>query len=246
LAKRLARHGLAVSGGALAAVLGLNAASATAPTSAMFSTLKAASLIAAGQAAAAGVISAQVAALTEGVLKAMSMTKVKIVAAFLLALLVVGAGAGVLSHAAQGQPRPGGEFQSVQPATAKEDHLKNTLLALDKALWDAVAKGEPAAVQKLYADDFVSFSQYGRFNKKQSVDSVPNYRCSEIQIRDVELHRVTKQVAILTYIYSTRVLTPSGKLDGVRRDHRISYCWTQRDGGWVVVSINDIVLQGGE
>jgi hypothetical protein len=73
LAKRLARHGPAVSGGALATVLAHNVAAGV-PTSAVSSTLKAATLSAAGQ-AAAGIVSAQVAALTEGVLKTMLLTK---------------------------------------------------------------------------------------------------------------------------------------------------------------------------
>src|SRR5262249_7330193 len=71
LAKRLARHDLAVSGGALAAVLSQKAASASVPNSVVSSTIKTASLFAAGNAAATGVISVKVAALTEGVLKAM-------------------------------------------------------------------------------------------------------------------------------------------------------------------------------
>jgi DNA-directed RNA polymerase specialized sigma24 family protein len=56
LAKRLARHGLALSGGALAALLSQKVASAGMPSSVMSSTIKAASSFAAGQ-AAAGVIS---------------------------------------------------------------------------------------------------------------------------------------------------------------------------------------------
>ena len=55
LAKRLARHGLAVSGGALAVVLSQRVASACVPTSVVSSTIKAASLFAAGQ-TAAGII----------------------------------------------------------------------------------------------------------------------------------------------------------------------------------------------
>ena len=53
------------------------------------STIRAASLYAAGQAAAAGVISSQVAALTEGVLKSMLLTKLKIATALFLALTVL-------------------------------------------------------------------------------------------------------------------------------------------------------------
>jgi RNA polymerase sigma factor (sigma-70 family) len=96
LAKRLARHGLAVSGGSLAALLAQNAASASAPTSVVVSTIKAASLLAAGQAAATGLISAKAAALTDGVLKAMLMTKLKIATAVLLVVAVLGLGGSSL------------------------------------------------------------------------------------------------------------------------------------------------------
>ena len=73
LAKRLTQRGVALSGGALAAVLSKNAASAGVPASVVMSTIKAASLFAAGQA----VISVKVAALAEGVLKAMLLNKLK-------------------------------------------------------------------------------------------------------------------------------------------------------------------------
>src|SRR5262249_30959932 len=107
LAKRLTRHGLAVSGGTLALLLAQNAASAGVPTSLVSSTIKAASLFAAGQAAATGVVSAQVAGLAEGVLKTMLLTKVKIVTAVLLA--------GVT-------PRPGARRAPPPPPTPKPAH----------------------------------------------------------------------------------------------------------------------------
>src|ERR1043166_279910 len=90
LAKRLARHGVVLSGGALAALLSQNAASACAPTVLVTATIKAASLTAAGKTVAAGIISANAAALMEGVMKAMLLTKLKTV---LVMLVVLGMGA---------------------------------------------------------------------------------------------------------------------------------------------------------
>jgi len=52
LAKRLTKRGVTLSGGALAAVLAQNVASAVVPNSVVFSTIQAATLVAAGQAAA--------------------------------------------------------------------------------------------------------------------------------------------------------------------------------------------------
>ena len=90
--------GCRLVGRALAAVLSQNAASAGVPASVVMSTIKAASLCAAGQA----VISVKVAALAEGVLKAMLLNKLKPV----LAVLVVVAMAGVIGFGiARGQQR---------------------------------------------------------------------------------------------------------------------------------------------
>jgi hypothetical protein len=86
LAKRLARHGLGVSGGAVAAALSQSAASARVPPSVMSSTIKAATLVAAGQAAAARLISVKVAALAEGVVRTMPLTKFKTLIALIGAL----------------------------------------------------------------------------------------------------------------------------------------------------------------
>src|SRR5206468_4114750 len=75
LAKRLTRRGVVFSGGPVAAALSAGSGWASAPPALVASTIKAASLLAAGQ--AAGVTSAKVAALTEGVMKAMLFTKLK-------------------------------------------------------------------------------------------------------------------------------------------------------------------------
>jgi hypothetical protein len=91
LARRLRRQGIAFSGGTMAALLLQNAASASVPASVAVSTIKAASLLAAGQTAAAGLISPKVAALAEGVMKVMLMSKLKAIVAvmFVLGFLLI-------------------------------------------------------------------------------------------------------------------------------------------------------------
>jgi RNA polymerase sigma factor (sigma-70 family) len=98
LAKRLARHGVVLSGAAMAVMLSEKAAPAAVQPSVIAATIKAASSFAAGQAAATGAISAKVVALTEGVLKTVLLTKVKIATAFLLAAGMVAAGATSSSY----------------------------------------------------------------------------------------------------------------------------------------------------
>src|SRR5207247_2998980 len=65
----------------------------------LVSTVKAATLVAAGH-AAAGAVSAPVAALTEGVLHAMSIGKLKLVLTVVLAVTLLGAGVGVYQSGA--------------------------------------------------------------------------------------------------------------------------------------------------
>jgi len=121
LARRLASRGLTLSGGVIATVLSQNGASASLPLPLVTSTVKAASLFAAGQ-AASGVVGAKVAALTEGVLKAMLLSKIKTATAVLLVIAVLGAGAAFQSYHTQAaeptkveQTEPG-QTQGAEPA----------------------------------------------------------------------------------------------------------------------------------
>src|SRR5262245_57377941 len=97
LAKRLVKRGVAITGAASATLLVQHASCACVPHAAMTATLGAASLFAAGNAAAMGVISSKVVAATEGVLKAMIFSKLKVVVTVALALGFVVAGASVFS-----------------------------------------------------------------------------------------------------------------------------------------------------
>jgi uncharacterized protein (TIGR03067 family) len=137
LARRLRRQGIAFSGGAMAALLSQKAASASVPASVAVSTIKAASLRAAGQKAAAGLISPEVAALAEGVVKVMLMSKLKAVVAVVLLLGFVVSGAAVLSSrtaAAQSDKLKASQQQEQKQEKQKGD---KDLSALE-GRWDLV------------------------------------------------------------------------------------------------------------
>jgi RNA polymerase sigma factor (sigma-70 family) len=104
LARRLGGPGRTLSGGAMAIALAEQTASA-APASLVSSTLEAANKLAAGYAATA-VVPAKVAALTEGVLKAMIFAKVKPLLTLLLAVSMVALGVGALSSWAEAYMMP--------------------------------------------------------------------------------------------------------------------------------------------
>jgi len=101
------------------------------PTSVVSSTIKAASLLAAGR--AAGVVSAKVAALTEGVVKAMFMTKIKAALVVVLILGFVATGTTIFASrmaAGQEDQKPAAE-KPVKPA-AKQEKDKEIVTAWGK------------------------------------------------------------------------------------------------------------------
>jgi RNA polymerase sigma factor (sigma-70 family) len=138
LARRLARYGLAVSGGALASALFKKTASACVPSFLQTSTLRAAVQAAAGQALTAGAVPARVVALTDGVVKTMFLMKLRAVVAV---VMVVCVGAGVVGLAYRttaaepsktaGAPGAGG---AAQAAADDLEALRLEVEALRKSL----------------------------------------------------------------------------------------------------------------
>jgi RNA polymerase sigma factor (sigma-70 family) len=112
---RLARRGLGLSGGVLVAALAQGTAAAVPPALGS-STVKAAALVAAGSAASAGLVSAPVAAMTEGVLHAMWLTKLKCTAALLVAIVVAGAGLSLVARQVLAGKPAGGTRKAARAA----------------------------------------------------------------------------------------------------------------------------------
>ena len=132
LAKRLARHGTTLSCSAMALAVSQNMASASVPPSLVASTVKSASLVVAGKTGGAAAISAKVAALTEGVVKTMLLTKLKAIVAVLMVFAVLGTGVGTLGTIAAAENQVESQKQhvrnkekQVQAVQEKDDLEKN-------------------------------------------------------------------------------------------------------------------------
>jgi RNA polymerase sigma factor (sigma-70 family) len=108
LARRLSRRGLVLPAGALAAVLAPDPAAAAVPAALVLRSAHAASQLAAGQAVPPGLVSAAVAALTQGVLRTMLLNKLRTPTAVVLLTALTCCGAAVLIHRtkATGQAEP--------------------------------------------------------------------------------------------------------------------------------------------
>jgi RNA polymerase sigma factor (sigma-70 family) len=102
---RLTRRGLALSAGAFATSLSQSTAPAAVPPALADTAARAATLFAAGPAAGAGAVPAPAAALAEGVLQTMLVTRRKIVAVLALASGLVATGAGLFAYHALATPQ---------------------------------------------------------------------------------------------------------------------------------------------
>jgi RNA polymerase sigma factor (sigma-70 family) len=132
LRKRLQRRGLAPTPGALTAAL--TTAAGMAPAALHPPAVRAA--LAAAAEPHAAIVSASVRILVEGVLKTMFVTKVKSVAIGVLAVVLVAAGAGLLSQGPLAAPLPSAEPEEKAVQALQQARLKAAQKACD-AVWEA-------------------------------------------------------------------------------------------------------------
>jgi RNA polymerase sigma factor (sigma-70 family) len=163
LRDRLAHRGLALSSAALVTTLTASAASATVPAALVENTVRAAMLFAAGKATAAGVVSAEVVALAQGMLRAMMMNHLKLAAMILLAVGVLGTGASFLFQPTAVAQAPGAaQAQPAQPAQAAEEKKAGTDLYGDDLPPGAVARMGTLRWRHGGAVTFVAFLPDGK------------------------------------------------------------------------------------
>jgi RNA polymerase sigma factor (sigma-70 family) len=122
LAKRLARHGKTLSSGAVVVGITQDTASASVPSSLVVSIVKAATLFAAGNKVTTGAVSAEVAAITEGVVKAMLLSKLKHGGVLVLTLTLLASGGGLAARHARDvmSEEPGSQAATKQQPAEKQ------------------------------------------------------------------------------------------------------------------------------
>jgi RNA polymerase sigma factor (sigma-70 family) len=153
---RLQRRGVAPSVGLLVGLLAEKAAPAAVPAVVAEEAIKAAVLTGAGK--AAGAIPANVAALTEGVLRSMFLSKMKVVAAVVLALSVAVAVTVVGARRA---------LAAKPAATAKDKALKDEEKILGTWALVAYEEGGQKAPEEAIKDARVTLTADGKMTAKQ-------------------------------------------------------------------------------
>lgn len=148
---RLARRGAVFSGCSLAGAWSARAWQAAVPPELAAATLRMATLFA-GEHVTAGMISTQVAALAKGVLRTLLLTKLKIAVAFLLAVSLVGAAAGVLGQRVLAKREANAQEKVVPNAgtqsTAVREHSERNPSTADLTQIDRKIAKEPVYKSK--------------------------------------------------------------------------------------------------
>ena len=200
LARRLARHGAAVSGGALGVMLAQNAASANVPAAVASTTIRAANFFAAGQAAAVGGMSVKAVALADGVIKTMLLTKLKTATVMVLAIALAGTGAAAFTQGGRaekpaepaatqdkqpsgqaGQAEPEGTGKILSGLVKSVDAAKSTVTVAHKDGKDTftvakdaaiVINGRPGDLAGIRAGARVALSRFADPKTPQSIEAV--------------------------------------------------------------------------
>jgi RNA polymerase sigma factor (sigma-70 family) len=134
LAARLARHRVTLPAGALLAACADHASARVSP-SLLAAVAKASVMVAAGQPLVVGMVSARVISLTEGVLKAMLLTKLKVAGTMVLLVSLAAATTGLTYRATAADERPRRDAPQVtRPAQNELEALRLEIEALRKAL----------------------------------------------------------------------------------------------------------------
>jgi RNA polymerase sigma factor (sigma-70 family) len=242
LGRRLTRQGVVWPAALSGVLLSDCVASAVLRPGLIGSTVEAASFVAAGQAVTAGAISAQVAALTEGVLKTMLLNKLKVTVAALVILGVLGIGAGALPRRTEAAQSPSGASKSLV-ARQDEGNLKETVLALEKRIWEAHVRQDLDVFKNLLAEDYVGLDLHRRpFTKAGVLDYVSKFRVIEPAMKEPRVIVLSPTSAVVAYEIHYKTCPTDGKNVESTRRH-VTTAWARRDGKWWAVFTEDTLVQ---
>jgi RNA polymerase sigma factor (sigma-70 family) len=196
-------------------------------------TTRAAQSLVAGRLTTIGVVSASVATLTEGVLRTMYWTKLKL--AITATLLIVGGSAVVFSQApaqklesrsgaGTGSAAPAG---GANPVAARGDELD--VIMLDRAWVDAIPRRDAAIVDRILADDFEGIDAAGKLFAKANY--LPDLRNGAFGVQTIELDEIKTRLFGETAVVTSRI-----KIAGHLTPGRITNVYFKRLGRWQCVA----------
>lgn len=112
-----------------------------------------------------------------------------------------------------------------------------------KALNEAFAKNDAAAIKKLITEDHVGITPYydGMYNVADQLKSLPEFKVSEYAVSQQKITFLTKDVALVTY-----QLKQKGTFKGKELipNQAVAAVWVRRDGKWLEASYQETAVSG--
>jgi hypothetical protein len=196
------------------------------------STIKAVSLLADGQTAVTGVMTAKVAALTEGVVKAMLIHKSKSVVAVMVVIAAVGMCALGLLHRTQAKAPPP-DSSRASPPRRDQGNIKETVLALQKRIWEANARQDVNAMKNLLADDFTGLDKNGNpFNKANELQYVSEWCEFDHSIKEARVLLLNRSSALVIFEVHYKVRPTKSQEVRYTESRQGTGAWARRNGQW--------------
>jgi len=124
-----------------------------------------------------------------------------------------------------------------------EGNLKETVLVLEKRIWDAHAQQDVGAFKNLLADDYLGLDIHGDpYTKGGALEYVSKYRVEDGAMSNAKVILLNATSAIVTYEIRFKVRSADGKLVETRADHATT-AWARRNGKWWAVFTESTVLE---
>jgi RNA polymerase sigma factor (sigma-70 family) len=229
LRRRLTRRGFAPEGIPIAVPLFATAL----PRKLVETTTQAALSLLAGRPTTSAVVTASVTKLTEGVLRTMFLTKIKLPA---VALLVILTGSAALLGQATGQKASQtGEFlQSLAPRTGDpEDAARRNdeldIEVLERAWVDAIPRRDASIINRIMADDFEGIDPVANVFTKSTY--MPDLAHGVFSKEPIELDEIKARVFGDAAVATSRI-----KIAGYLTSGRMTNVYVKRQGRWQCVA----------
>jgi len=203
------------------------------PRSLVEATTRAAHKLIAGRMTTAGIVSASVTTLTEGVLQTMLLTKLKLAAA---ALLLITIGSAVLVNQATAQ-RPAEHAGIIDRSTGNAGAADQTALRdnsldvemLERAWVDAIPRRDEAIVNRIIAEDFAGIDPVGNLFSKATY--LHDLRNGLLTFRPIELDEIKTRIFGETAVVTSRIKIRGGPIWG-----RMTNVYVKKHGRWQCVA----------
>jgi hypothetical protein len=164
------------------------------------------------------------------------MKRIIVLAAVLLASIGCATTAPTPSNS--NAPAPANVNASASPTPkAEATSTSDSIIAQEKAIWDAIKTKSPDTFGGMLADDFVYISNDGVHDKAATINGIKQLDVTDLTFSDWKILMLDKDAAIV--VYTVNMKGTSGGQPMPPGAMRASSAWVNRGGKWVGVFHQD-------